>query len=230
MASNGRRFDDKSEAARFVDSELNFAISGSFGGATSCVEIENGDGDFLICDMGSGLRPFGLDSLARDRSNGRKVYNIFLSHLHWDHIMGFPFFAPAYDPGAEINIYGGHDEMEVALRRQQEFVSFPVPFDRLNAAIRFQTLETEKEYDVGGCTVTLLKQHHPNDSYGFRFERNGKSVVYSTDSEHKNENSAAEHEFVSFFRNADLVIVDTMYSLADAISICLLYTSPSPRD
>ena len=98
MAAKGRRFETEEDAADFIDETLDFPLRGTYGGATSCVEIEGGEGEFVICDMGSGLREFALDSMRRTAAGHQNVYNFFLSHLHWDHIMGFPFFAPAFDP------------------------------------------------------------------------------------------------------------------------------------
>ena len=134
VAANGKSFADADEAERFITAELGFAQGATYGGATPCVELEAG-GSYFICDMGSGLRPFGLDSIRRNGEGHRKTYNFFLSHLHWDHIMGFPFFAPAFDPTATIRIHSAHPDAEDALRRQQEEISFPVPFDWLRADI-----------------------------------------------------------------------------------------------
>jgi phosphoribosyl 1,2-cyclic phosphodiesterase len=144
---------------------------------------------------------------------------VFMSHLHWDHIMGFPFFMPAYLPGNRIRIHGCHAALEEAFRRQHAAPSFPVDFARLGAAIEFVTLEPGREYEVAGLRVRAKKQLHGGDSYGYRFEMGGKSVVYSTDSEHKRDDPAETEAFVEFFRDADLVIFDAMYSLADAISV-----------
>ena len=221
LAAGGRRFDDAAAADRFVDQELDFAQAGTYGGATSCVEIEGGAGEFTLFDMGSGLREFALSALRRTAvGEGRdKSYNFFLSHMHWDHIMGFPFFLPAFDPEAEIRIFGGHRELEQALRRQQEKISFPVPFDWLKAKFSFTTLEPGRSYEIGGYRVGLFRQAHDNDSYGYRLDCDGRSVVYSTDGEHKSEDRAREDAFIEFIRDADLVIFDTMYSLAEAVSM-----------
>ena len=145
MAANGKRFVDAAEAEIFV-SELGFAAGATYGGATPCVELEAGQGTYFICDMGSGLRQFGLDSIRRNGEGHRKTYNFFLSHLHWDHIMGFPFFAPAFDPTATIRIHSAHPDAEDALRRQQEEISFPVPFDWLRADIQFVQLTPGEPY------------------------------------------------------------------------------------
>ena len=188
-----------------------------YGGHTSCVEIVTGGPDFVICDLGTGVRPFGQAALAR--SSGPQTYHVFLSHVHWDHIMGLPFFTPAYIPGNRVVIYGGHPHLEAALRRQQEQPSFPVDFDTFRADISFVLLEPGRWHDVAGMRVLLKLQRHAGDSYGFRFESQGKSVVYSTDSEHDLGNRRETDAFVEFFRGADVVIFDAMYSLADAISV-----------
>ena len=219
VAANGRRFADEAEALAFAEAEIEFATRATFGGATSCVEIEGADEAFIVCDMGSGLREFGLDAARRCEAGHARVYHFFLSHLHWDHIMGFPFFGPAFDPGATIVVHSGHADAEQALRRQQEEISFPVPFDWLKARFEFITHELGKPFLADGMTVTLIRQHHSHDSYGYRFERESGSVVYSTDSEHKLDDMESEANFEAFFGNCDLVICDTMYSLGDSVSL-----------
>jgi phosphoribosyl 1,2-cyclic phosphodiesterase len=219
LAASGRSFGDRAEAAAFVDSELDFAVRGSYGGASSCVEIEAGEDAFIVCDMGSGLRDFGLDAMRRAAEGRPRRYHIFLSHLHWDHIMGFPFFVPAFDPEATIVIHSGHPDAETALRRQQEEISFPVAFDWLRARIEFVTLAPDVPHRIGGVTVTVMEQYHSHKSYGFRFDAGGKSVVYSTDSEHRSDQMDTEERFETFFAGADLVVCDTMYSLGDTVSL-----------
>ena len=214
----GRTFDTPDKARRFVDEELDFAVSHTFGGESSCVEIDTGSGEYVLCDLGSGARVFGNHVLAAGLDAGR-TFHVFMSHLHWDHIMGFPFFMPAYLPGNRIHVYGCHATMEEALRRQNSAPCFPVDFSRMGASIEFRRLEPGKRYEIAGLGVTTLRQHHGGDSYGYRFEKDGKILVYSTDSEHKQDNPAAFQPFVDFFRDADLVIFDAMYSLADATSV-----------
>jgi phosphoribosyl 1,2-cyclic phosphodiesterase len=182
------------------------------------VEFETGSDQYFVCDMGSGARPFGAHVLARQSGRPATV-NIFMSHMHWDHIMGFPFFGPAYVAGTKLRFYGCHDDLEHALRRQQEPPSFPVPFSQLSASIEFVQLVPNQTREVSGVRVTAAPQFHSGESFGFRFEREGKSFVYSTDSEHKLEDIRETQRIVAFFRGADLVIFDAMYSLADAVSV-----------
>jgi len=219
-AASGRTFADDDAAAGFVRDELTFPQRGTYGGASSCVEIEPGGNEFVICDMGSGLREFGLDSLGRIGNGSMEgTYHIFLSHPHWDHIMGFPFFVPAFNPNNIIKFYGGHDNIEAVLKRQQENPSFPVPLEFMGAKREFVQLELGETYEIAGMMVSVKKQHHHGDSFGYRFEKDGKVLVYSTDAEHKLEDPDEIESVVGFFNNADLLIMDTMYSLADAISI-----------
>jgi phosphoribosyl 1,2-cyclic phosphodiesterase len=215
----GRNLDTPEKARAFVESELDFAISHTFGGNSSCGEIETGRDEYVVCDLGSGARAFGNHVLATRASRTPATYHVFMSHLHWDHIMGFPFFMPAYLDGNRVRIHGGHDMLEEAFRRQHGGPSFPVDFSRLQARVEFVRLEAGRTYDIAGLRVTPKRQRHSGDSYGYRFERGGKVVVYSTDSEHKMDDLVEANAFVEFFRNADLVIFDAMYSLADAITV-----------
>ena len=214
----GKPLDTAGKIEDFIDS-LGFDVAGTFGGHSSCVQIDTGGTEHLICDMGSGVRPLGQQMMQRFGPGKPQTYHVFMSHVHWDHIMGFPFFTPVYIPGNRVVIHGCHAELEHAFRRQQAAPSFPVDFSLLGAKIEFDVLEPGRDYEIAGIRVRAKKQRHAGDSYGWRFESQGKSFVYSTDSEHKLEDIAEAQTFVEFFRGADLVVFDAMYSLADAISV-----------
>jgi phosphoribosyl 1,2-cyclic phosphodiesterase len=198
---------------------LPFAVAGTYGGHSSCVQLDTGGSDHFVCDMGSGLRPFGQAAMAQRVGGAAQTFHIFMSHLHWDHIMGLPFFVPAFVPGNRVVIYGSHLELEAALRRQQDKPSFPVDFSIFAAKMEFVHLEPGRRYEVAGVGVTSMLQRHSGDSYGYRFESQAKVVVYSTDSEHPLAQAEHTERFVELFRDADVVIFDAMYSLADAISV-----------
>ena len=197
----------------FIDEKLPFHVRGTYGGNTSCVEI-GGCAEPVICDAGTGLRDLGA---ALAGAAGAGVYNIFMSHLHWDHIQGFPFFTPIFDPGAVINIFGGHKGLREAFTAQQETPFFPVPLKAVRARLNFTTLEPDRLYDIAGCKVRPILQSHPGDSYGYIFERDGKKAVYSTDSEHKSQSDDAGYPFLKHFKDADILILDAQYTLLDAI-------------
>ena len=216
--ANGRRFESEEAIEQFIDTELDFPTRHSYGGNSACVEIVGGQ-DYMICDMGSGLRCLGQHIMQEHGPRKPQVYNFFMSHVHWDHIMGFPFFPPAYIPGNIIRIHGCHTVMEEAFRRQHSAPCFPVNWEQLGADIQLIQLEPGRTYEINGFRLTAQLQPHPGDSYGYRFEKDGKVVVYSTDSEHKLESAAATEAMVHFYRQADLVIFDAMYSLADMVTM-----------
>ena len=219
LKASGRTFAGPQAVDAFLDNELTFAEWGTFGGNSPCVEIDAGGPEYVICDLGSGTRPFGNAAMAKPKSKERPVYNVFMSHVHWDHIMGFPLFVPAYVPGHRIVIYGCHPNLETALRRQHTAPSFPVEYEELGSDISYVLMTPGQPIEVAGMTVRAMEQEHKGGSYGYRFEKDGKAVVYSTDSEHKLEDTEQTDAFVDFFSGADLVIFDTMYSLADALTI-----------
>lgn len=217
VAASGQELDTPEKASAFAET-LPFSVSHTFGGNTSCIELRDEGAGRVLLDMGSGARAAAGDAL-RELKGTPGEFHVFQSHLHWDHIMGFPFFTPAYIPGNRITIYGCHAELEHAFRRQQGEPSFPVDFSVLGAKIEFVVLQPGRTYDIAGYRVTAKPQVHGGDSYGYRLERNGKSVIYSTDSEHKLEDPEVTQTFVDFFHDADLVIFDAMYSLADTVSV-----------
>jgi phosphoribosyl 1,2-cyclic phosphodiesterase len=218
QAANGRSFASRAEIDQFI-AGLGFDVSGTFGGHSSCVQLITDRPEHCILDLGSGVRPLGQHILQCHGPATAQVYHVFLSHLHWDHIMGFPFFTPAYLPGNRIVIHSGHPNAEFALRRQQENPSFPVSFDHMGADIEFVMHEPGVTQTVAGMKVDLKKQHHGGDSYGWRFDYQGTRVIYTTDSEYQVGDREEHDSFVAFFRNADAVIFDAMYSLAEAVSV-----------
>lgn len=200
----------------FIDTRLPFAVKGGYGSNTSCVQIEAGR-EFIILDAGTGLRDLGNHMMRC--ATGPLDVHIFLSHLHWDHIQGFPFFVPAFVKGNHVTLYGFHEGIEDAFAMQQKSPFFPVPLASMEADIRFVRLEPGKVYEVAGVSVTGKEQHHPGISYGYRISRDGKTVVYSTDSEHRKGDLNSFGEFLDFYRTADLLIFDAQYSLKDVIDV-----------
>jgi phosphoribosyl 1,2-cyclic phosphodiesterase len=221
--ANSHIFVDRKEIERFVGQELPFTVKGGYGNNTPCVEIGGGD-EFIICDAGTGLRELGNIHSRLVEEGVRKpnaVFNIFISHLHWGHIQGFPFFAPALEAGNKIRVFGFHQGMEDAFTHQQSSPYFPVPLKNMKADIQFITLTEGKEYEIGGFKVKGIKQPHPSNSYGYRFEKNGNAIVYSTDAEHKTSwdpsTRSDDYPFVGFFKDADLLIFDAQYEWLEAV-------------
>ena len=195
-----------------------------YGGNTSCVELRV-DGELLICDGGTGLRELGLDLMKRRLP--QIVGHMFFSHAHWDHIQGFPFFLPAYQPTSTFRVYDAvktNAQFYQLLSGQMRSDYFPVEFSELRSSILADDLESCGG-EVAGVKVKAYRLHHPGNSWAYSFERGGRKVVYATDHEldqtllnkeavHSDLSAprAVPREFVDFLRGADLYIADGQYT------------------
>lgn len=213
-AAYGRKFSSRDSIERFVRDELPFVNAGTYNGNTSCVELRSGSENVLL-DAGSGLRDFGHYAFHNISMPAR--FHIFFSHLHWDHIQGLPFFPPAFFKGNRIDFYGGHPGLERAVIAQQQEPFFPVTFDYMQAGTHFHTIRPADTHAIAGFSVRVIEQDHPGGSFGYCFERQGKKIVYSTDSEHREESEKSYSRLIEFARDADLLIFDAQYSLLEAI-------------
>ncbi len=204
----------KDEIPGFLE-ELPWYVTQTAGGDTSCYEVIAGD-QTIILDAGTGLRRLGLDLLRRKGGQPMDVH-ILLSHTHWDHIAGFPFFVPAYIRGNNIHIYGVHPDLEYRFRTQQQPPFFPVALADMGANIIFHQLRPNTRFMIGDVEVVNKTQNHPGSSYGYRLNRQGKSIVYSTDSEYNDLSEDAVTPIIRFFQNADVVIFDAQYSFMENV-------------
>lgn len=191
-------------------------LLGTTGGNTSCVEVRTSD-KIIVFDAGTGIRVLGFDLMSGEFAKGNGTIHIFLSHTHWDHIMGFPFFIPAFIKGNEINIYSCHPEMENRFRNQHNPHHFPVHLESLSANLKFHTIKPEENLIIDDCTITPIALNHPGVSFAYRLENDGKKIVYATDSEYKDLSETGLKKYLDFYHDCDMLIFDAMYTLADAI-------------
>lgn len=191
-----------------------------YGGNTPCVELRTADGWLIILDAGTGIRELGRSLV--ERANGAPVKgDIFLTHAHWDHIQGIPFFAPLFQKGNHFTIWGSESlqtSIGRVVRDQMSPTVFPVTFEELDARIDFQEL-SEARSSNHGYDVSAMPVRHPGGALGYRFTNGnagGRALVYVSD----NELSAAaryddpkgwREQFVAFVRGAKVLIHDTMY-------------------
>lgn len=183
------------------------AATAGVGGNTSCVEVRVGEQLFAL-DAGTGLRGLG-DELVR---RGEPRAELLLSHLHWDHIQGLPFFVPLYVPGAELSLHGpgwGHGGLEGALRRQMSAPAFPVELTDVRARLSLNELGHGSLVQRGDVRITAAKLNHPGGVLGYRIEHDGRAVVYATDTEHY---SCLDPALADLARGADLLIYDAQYT------------------
>jgi len=178
-----------------------------YGGNTSCVVVEAG-GETLIFDAGTGIRKLGCQ-LGPVGVNA----HLFLSHLHWDHIQGFPFFTPAYVPGNQLTIHGvapvGGSVRDV-FAQQMTAPTFPVPLSVMKAELCFVDIPESDRIVVGRARVQWHGVDHPNGCVAYRVDHGGRSVVYATDLEHKDD--TIDEGLVELARGADLLVYDAMYT------------------
>jgi phosphoribosyl 1,2-cyclic phosphodiesterase len=184
----------------------------AIGGNTSCVEVRAGKA-LLIFDGGTGLRQLGKKLVAEMPLDA----HIFFSHVHWDHIQGFPFFDPAFIPGNCIHLYGGNNvsrTLEETLAGQMDHPSFPVHLTEMGAKMTFhdmfdgQTIEVPTG-DGSNAKVTTGRGNHPNGVWAYRVEHAGRSVVYATDTEHY---AIVDPRLTKLSQNADVLIHDAQYT------------------
>lgn len=191
-------------------------IVGTIGGNTPCLEIRSGD-QLLIVDAGSGLRLLGVDLLRQGFDQGHRQADLLITHTHWDHIHGFPFFRPAFVPHNRFTFYSPFTDLAQRLEQQQHPTFFPVPLNYMNADFVFETIAADAWHQIGRFRVFPLRLSHPGVTYGYRIEDGQSCLVVATDSEYKRVDRASTEKYVQFFKEADLLVFDAQYSLSEAL-------------
>ncbi len=212
---SGRDLIDERAIEHYVE-RLPHHIKGTYGGNTSCVELHSGD-NTVIFDAGSGIRVLGLHLMDRRFGQGAGTAHLFLSHTHWDHIQGFPFFLPAYVPGNRIIIYSPHPNVERRFSLQQEPSHFPVPLKSMHADIEFVSLEEEEDVAIGHLDVKNIKLNHPGGSFGYRVKKASKSFMYATDTDLTNLSGSEMERYIAFFSQAKALVFDAQYTQMEAL-------------
>ena len=209
-----------------------------YGGNTFCLEIEYGDGHRIIIDAGTGIKHLGDHLVQTELKKKPIAADLFISHTHWDHIMGFPFFVPIFIKGSSLNIHAPmtheSDSIEEVLGRMLSYRYFPVRQAELSADLSYRELREETLELEDGMIVRTKYLNHPVLCLGYRFEHNGKVFctcydnepfrnVFPTDLDDPNydpdaaaegEEAAAEEnrKIIDFYSGADLLIHDTQYT------------------
>ena len=192
-----------------------------YGGNTSCVEIRSDGGTLIVLDCGTGAHGLGQALLARS-GGAPTVGQILISHTHWDHIQGLPFFAPLFVPGSSWHIYGPRgvgQSLSTTLAGQMEYAYFPVALEQLAGVVDYHDL-VEGTFEVGDVRITTEYLNHPALTLGYRLQVDGATVVYASDHEPYDvatanggnlASSRKDQAHARFFEGADLVIHDAQY-------------------
>ncbi|MCF7884932.1 MAG: MBL fold metallo-hydrolase [Candidatus Marinimicrobia bacterium] len=194
---------------------LNKSDYGTVGGNTACIEVQV-DGKIFIFDMGSGMRNLGQDLYRNNQYKDRAFY-IFLTHTHWDHISGFPFFYPAFFPENQLILHSTIPDFKKRLELQQDPKFFPVSMKNMHCEKKFVKLDYSSTISYEDIEVSNLRLHHPGGSFSYRLDYEEQSFVYATDSEFRNLSDTFIVNFKNFCRNADVLVIDAQYTFEEAI-------------
>ncbi len=182
-----------------------------YGGNTTCIEVNVGGRRFVL-DAGTGIRVLGKEYLRTDV----KVFHLLLTHTHWDHINGFPFFEPAYAKDRSIHIMAGnldpaHGGVKAVLAGQMNNPTFPVPMEAMAASLEFDDFEAGSDFHLyPDVLVRTEPLNHPNGATGYRIEFEGKSFCFVTDTEHFPDRM--DENVLRLIEGADMVVYDTTYT------------------
>lgn len=184
-----------------------------FGGNTACLEVRGPSGEILIFDGGSGLRKLG-NAMAKERPAGGREIPFFLTHFHWDHIQGIPYFQPLFDGRNQVTFHSMRREIETqhALDTQMSTPYFPFDFEALPASRRFARMGLDP-VECHGVRVKAFPMNHPQGAIGYRIEHNGASIVYASDLEHGD--PKLDRVLRENASGADILIFDAQYTPAE---------------
>jgi phosphoribosyl 1,2-cyclic phosphodiesterase len=191
------------------------AVSGKefvkYGGDTTCLEVIPSSGEVLIIDAGTGIRGLG-NKLVKE---GKLNINLLLTHAHWDHLSGFPFFTPIYHKESVIRVYGPQTtqvSLKKTVSKTMTSPYFPIEFEDIHADISFLGMGN-KSYTIGSVNISTIPLSHPNEGIGYRLDDDGRSFVFLTDNEltHKHPTGLDYKAYVEFARGADLLFHDAEF-------------------
>lgn len=191
-----------------------------YGGNTPCVEIRSSENKLLILDGGSGIRELGKHMTSRDEED----INIFISHYHWDHIQGIPFFTPLFNPKNKVTFYGISSNgltVEKEMKQQMLPNNFPISLDEFKSDLHFMEINKNIEYDINGLKVETFILNHPSPTLTFKITEDDSSFIYMTDNELNIDNDqerqddsflrSMNKELIAFCKNSDCLVHDAMF-------------------
>ena len=190
-------------------------LFGTVGGNTACVEVRTADDTLIILDTGTGLRE--LERRVMRMHEGVNHYHIFMSHFHYDHLIGLPYFGAMYDPSTKVTFYSPYPNMEEILVKYLVSPYHPVGWDSFRADIEFRILKRNEILSLGNARIDWIKRNHPNGSISYKIMEQGHSFIYSTDTELTDKEFQRFKRNLEYFQNTDVIILDAQYTLGEAI-------------
>jgi phosphoribosyl 1,2-cyclic phosphodiesterase len=214
-----------------------------YGGNTSCIEVRSAAGTRVVVDAGTGIRKLGKELTQGESEHGKTKVHLLISHTHWDHIQGLPFFSPLYQRGNHLSVYARKRDdlhLRAVFASQTDDPYFPIPFDEAKADIAFRELMDSAEFEISDVKVSCARLNHPYIATAYRLSVDGASVVYVSDTapfsdilfdDHfiaqppsrgaelpkadRDKLASMRQGVVRLCEGADLVIYDTMFTTED---------------
>lgn len=190
--------------------------TGGYGTATTCVEAHSQQTQIII-DAGSGLRNLGEQMMKGPAGKGQAEIHIFLTHFHWDHLLGIPFFAPHFIKGNRIHYYAVQPDLEEMVKIKFRKPLFPVSFESLPSSLHFHRLEARKTIQIRDMAITPYQLDHPDPCWGYRVEAGGKSYAHCVDTEGTRSSREALGPDLPLYVKADLMYFDAQYTLPELV-------------
>lgn len=183
----------------------------NIGGNTTCLDFISSKGNHFVFDMGTGIRELGNSLAAKAFMEGLDL-NIFMTHTHWDHIQGWPFFKPAYSPKVNINFYSCIKNLQERLERQQWDENFPITLSAMASKKNFHCLEEYEPIQIKEYTLTPFPLMHPGSCTGYQISNGDKSVLFCTDVELRENQLETIQKWNKDLTNCEILIIDAQYS------------------
>jgi phosphoribosyl 1,2-cyclic phosphodiesterase len=212
-----------------------------YGGNTACLQVLPTDGTLLIIDAGTGIRKLGKHLMSGPCGRGQGDVHLLISHTHWDHIQGLPFFAPSYREGNRITVYArerNDTHLQLVLKSATEDPYFPVPFDAVQAEVKFRELREGNRFEIGALKLRCARLNHPWIALGYRVEEGDRAFAYISDTapfselllehdyiatppqpgdtpapEEADKLAVMQNDLVSLCQGCQLIVYDTMFTM-----------------
>ncbi|MBZ0264271.1 MBL fold metallo-hydrolase [bacterium] len=206
---------DPDKVAGYLRERHSIFSRATVGGNTTCVSVHWGNN--VVClDAGTGIRNLGRALMDGVHGSGGGTVHLLMSHTHWDHIMGFPYFAALFQNN-DIRIYGAYDDLEQRFRGQQEPNYYPVSLDIFPADISFHTVQAGTKYPLpDDASFTPISMYHPGGCFAYKIMHKGKIFIFATDTEIKHDKDDQIEHASREFEGADLLVFDSQYTLEES--------------
>jgi phosphoribosyl 1,2-cyclic phosphodiesterase len=204
---------DLSQVAKYMAS-MEVPMVGGYGTATTCVSVQSPKSQ-IILDGGSGIRNLSEKIMSGTVGRGKGPFHIFMTHFHWDHVIGLPFFTPHFVPGNTIHYYGVQENLEEMIRGIFKKPYFPVPFEMLASKVHFHVLKPRVPIQVDDMTITPYQLDHPDPCWGYKVECGGKAYAHCVDTEGTRVSREEMGADLPLYQNVDLMYFDAQYTFPE---------------